>query len=340
MVFFYASSIFSTSIEIKRDFSKTDNKNSQNIALLNKNYTEKFFNFNRGGASKFDYSDGVLLASNTPSIDLEQINNLKKARSEKIEYTVVEGDTISSLAKLFNVSENTIKIENKIEKNSLKVNQKLTILPVSGVTYKVEKGDNIWTIADRHSTKREDILDFNEIEDANNLQIGQALLIPNGKKPKPRKTYKKSSYSTISNSNGFYIRPMPKMARITSEYGWRTIRGKKSFHGGIDYSDGINGSAIYASASGVVTTTYFKCINKGYIGNRCGGGYGNHIIIEHSNSTSTLYGHLSKINVKNGQRVKQGQVIGGMGNSGNSIGNHLHFEIINSKGQRIKPPRL
>lgn len=102
----------------------------------------------------------------------------------------------------------------------------------------------------------------------------------------------------------------PTVGRFTSPFGPRWGR----FHYGIDIANGV-GTDIKAADGGVVT--------------RAGraGSYGNLIIIDHQNGTSTRYAHLSRIDVKVGQTVEQGQSIGKMGNTGRSTGPHLHFEV-------------
>lgn len=101
----------------------------------------------------------------------------------------------------------------------------------------------------------------------------------------------------------------PIQGRKTSAYGWRWNRG----HHGVDIAL-RTGDPIRAAFSGTVR-----------IAGRMGG-YGNCIVVRHSNGLETLYGHLSKINVKHGQQVTAGEVIGQGGNTGNSTGPHLHFE--------------
>ena len=101
----------------------------------------------------------------------------------------------------------------------------------------------------------------------------------------------------------------PIQGRKTSPYGWRWNRG----HHGVDIAL-RTGDPIHAAFSGTVR-----------IAGRMGG-YGNCIVVRHSNGLETLYGHLSKINVKHGQQVAAGEVIGQGGNTGNSTGPHLHFE--------------
>lgn len=119
--------------------------------------------------------------------------------------------------------------------------------------------------------------------------------------------------------NGTFI--IPTKGIFTSGYGMRWGR----MHNGIDIAN-ASGTPIYAAASGTVSTASF-----GY-----NGGYGNRIIINHGNNQQTTYNHLSQILVNQGQQVTQGQLIGKMGTSGKSTGNHLHWEII-VNGKFINP---
>lgn len=104
----------------------------------------------------------------------------------------------------------------------------------------------------------------------------------------------------------------PVTGTITSRFGWRS----RDNHKGLDIG-AAHGTPIYAAASGTVTLA-----QTGY-----GGGYGNHIIISHGNGVQTLYGHCSSLCVSQGATVKQGQLIGRVGSTGQSTGNHLHFEV-------------
>lgn len=288
--FFYASSTFSTSIEIKRSFSQKSDQNSQNISLLSPNYTGKFYNFNRGGDSSFSYSDGGLFATNTPLIEatMEELTQKEMIRRVK-KYTVVSGDTVSSIAKLFSVSQSTVIIENNIIKGRLKIGQDLTILPVSGIKYKIKSGDNISLIAYRHSVKKEVILDFNQIENEDSIKIGAEIIIPGGKKYAPKK-YGSDSFGSDSsgstslagngnvseyvNRNG--IVPYGKGAKISAprrkngryrytktDYGYFThpapgsVRTQNPHHrNAIDMGAPV-GTKIYAAASGIVTKSYY-----------------------------------------------------------------------------------
>lgn len=125
-------------------------------------------------------------------------------------------------------------------------------------------------------------------------------------------------------SNGCYYWPTTS-TRITSQFGLRDAptAGASTNHGAIDIGV-ATGSDVYATASGTVTKVYSGC-SVG-IGD-CGGGYGNHIKIDHGGGISSIYAHLSATKVSVGDTVSQGQVIAASGNTGRSTGPHLHFEI-------------
>lgn len=104
--------------------------------------------------------------------------------------------------------------------------------------------------------------------------------------------------------------------RPSSDFGYRSdpFHGGGAFHAGIDMM-GSTGDAIHAAADGVV-------VRAGWWA-----GYGKVVVVDHGNGMETRYGHMSRFHVKEGDIVRQGQVIGGMGSTGRSTGTHLHFEI-------------
>jgi murein DD-endopeptidase MepM/ murein hydrolase activator NlpD len=114
--------------------------------------------------------------------------------------------------------------------------------------------------------------------------------------------------------------------RLSSGFGYRIDPVYKTvkFHPGLDFS-APQGTPIYATAEGTVQTA-------GNLGN----GYGNHVVIQHGYSYSTLYGHMSRIKAKRGQRVKRGEVIGYVGSTGKSTGSHLHYEVFKGR-KRLDP---
>jgi len=119
---------------------------------------------------------------------------------------------------------------------------------------------------------------------------------------------------------GSFIWPLPINGSITSGYGYRAdpFTGEMKFHGGIDIA-AAEGTPILAADDGVVETANGS--------DSWGGGYGFYVKIGHGNGYETLYGHCSSICVITGQSVQKGEVIAYVGSTGNSTGNHLHFEI-------------
>ncbi|MBR4945172.1 MAG: peptidoglycan DD-metalloendopeptidase family protein [Peptococcaceae bacterium] len=122
--------------------------------------------------------------------------------------------------------------------------------------------------------------------------------------------------SNNTSAPGAYVWPCPSSRLITSEYGYRIhpIQGTKKMHTGIDIG-AKSGTDIVAAAGGTVIMAQYY------------GGYGNCVIVDHGGGVSTLYAHMSKIGVSNGQKVSAGQSIGKVGSTGNSTGPHLHFEV-------------
>lgn len=119
---------------------------------------------------------------------------------------------------------------------------------------------------------------------------------------------------------GIFQWPLPQSYTITSWFGYREdpFTGEIAYHSGTDIG-APGGTPILAAADGTVTIA--NAIDS------WGGGYGYHIKINHNDALDTLYAHCSSICVTVGQEVKQGEVIGYVGTTGNSTGNHLHFEV-------------
>ncbi|MDX1955955.1 MAG: M23 family metallopeptidase [Chitinophagaceae bacterium] len=114
--------------------------------------------------------------------------------------------------------------------------------------------------------------------------------------------------------------------RIASGFGYRIdpIYKTIKLHAGLDFT-APTGTPIYATADGVVTVSGFS-----------DGGYGNHVVINHGYGYETLYGHMSRIKARRGQKVTRGEVIGYVGSTGKSTGPHLHYEV-HKNGQKIDP---
>ena len=134
-----------------------------------------------------------------------------------------------------------------------------------------------------------------------------------------------SQISGVVSESGFQW-PLPaSWNTLSSLFGNRThpITGRPNNHTGIDIPASRN-TEIYAAKSGVVVTSTYNS------------SYGNYVVVSHSDGTSTLYAHMNSRNATVGQTVSQGQVIGYVGTTGSSTGNHLHFEV-RVNGSRVDP---
>lgn len=148
--------------------------------------------------------------------------------------------------------------------------------------------------------------------------------------------------SSVAYSTSYRWPVSAKFQNITCYFGYDAWRG--STHYGIDISSGgIAGTDIHAAQSGTVIKVNNNCTHnygKSYYqySTQCGhgGGYGNYVIIDHGNGMSTLYAHCQSINVKQGQTVTKGDVIGAVGTTGWSTGYHLHFEV-RVNGKAVNP---
>lgn len=256
--------------------------------------------------------------------DVFQTQTNTDIRDKVITYTVQKGDTLSTIAKRFGVSDDTIKWANDLKSDALTVGDELKILPVTGIAHKVERGENVYTIAKKYDANAQAIVDypFNEFANPQTFSLieGQILIVPDGIKPEerqkaiPRRQYIATGPVNLS-GEGF---TWPTQGVISQFYSW--------YHPGLDIAAPF-GSPIVASTDGTVSEVYTSGWN---------GGYGIHIIISGSNGYTTLYSHMSGVNVSVGQSVSAGRtVIGWIGMTGRTTGPHVHFEVRN--GGNLNP---
>jgi len=235
-----------------------------------------------------------------------------KPRDKIVDYSVVSGDTLASIAKKFDVSVDTIKWANNLKTDTIKPDQILKIPPVTGIVHKVVSGDNIYTIAKKYKTDAQNIVNFpfNDFADLDtfSLTVGQTLFVPNGvieeEQPRYAPQFIAQVQSGVKGSSNFI---WPTTGMITQYPVW--------YHMALDIANPGMPPVVAADAG---TVAYAGCINYGY---------GCHVIIDHGNGYQTLYGHMSSFSVSAGEGVGQGQQIGVMGSTGRSTGTHLHFEI-------------
>lgn len=251
----------------------------------------------------------------------------RSSMSDSITHTVASGETLSVIAENYDLRTSTLLWENDLANaNSLRTGQKLAIPPVDGVSHHVGKNDTIDKIAKTYS------VDADAIRKQNNLLIadvenGDRVFIPDGKplisertSPARVGTSTRVAVGTpVSLANSAAI-PTGSRPFIYPTRG-KVTQGFRRGHYALDIADASK-PPIWSAGSGTVT----KASSGTW-----GGGYGNHIIIDHGNGLQTLYAHMDYLSVGVGDIVDQGQVIGRMGRTGRVYGRtgiHLHFEVI------------
>jgi len=306
------------------DFFKENNNeekivNSQNISLLEASVSSNP-NLAQGGGDITIVEDEALLSEVGPSGSFSNIE--KQPINDQISiYIVREGDSLSQIAEMFNVSTNTIIWANDLHKSIIKEGQTLVILPVSGVKHKVKKGETLVSITKKYKGNLEEIISFNNLSENSKLKEGDTIIIPDGEvgaysfgsnHSSSKVTIKDNPYRGGSGPyyEGYYIKPVNGI-KTQGLHGYNAI----------DFG-APTGTPIFASASGQVIVSRSGGWN---------GGYGSYVVIKHENGTQTLYAHASEIIVYVGQNVVQGQVIAYVGSTGRSTGPHVHFEVRGAK---------
>ncbi len=255
-----------------------------------------------------------------------------RPRSSVVNYTIKKGDSIFGIASEFKIKPESILWANyevlNDDPHQISIGQEIKIPPVDGILYQWKEGDKLEDVAARFHADPKEILSFpgNKLDMTDpKIEPGQYIMIPGGwRELKPwvvPVAYAPKSGVTkgISGPGGCEV---PSGGAVGSgAFIWPAVQ---HFLSGNDYWSGHlaidiaagEGAPVYAADSGVVV----------YAG-AIGGGYGNMIMIDHQNGYHTLYAHLSSINVRCGQSVAQGSLIGLAGSTGNSTGAHLHFEV-------------
>jgi murein DD-endopeptidase MepM/ murein hydrolase activator NlpD len=241
----------------------------------------------------------------------------QKVRSEVITYTVEKGDTLSTIAKKFDISVDTIKWANDLTGDIVTTGDTLKILPVTGILHKVTKGDSVKSIADKYNTNAQKIVDFPFNDFANpetfSLIAGQMLIVPDGTITAP---------SAPKPSQNVYIATAPVGKVSSGGFTWPIHGGISQFaswyHMALDITDPF-GTPIYAAQDATVTKVSVGTYD---------GGYGNNVWIDNGSGFASHYCHMRDVNVSVGQQVYAGKtIIGWIGLTGRTTGAHLHFEI-------------
>lgn len=264
----------------------------------------------------------------------EAVELVTKEKEENKIYEVVAGDTLSGIATAFDLSldkllemnpdcstENYIRVGDRI---TVTVPEpELSVLVTEQKTYEEDyelpviyiENDSMYTtysnVINEGSTGHRRVVARVDYRDG--VQTGVEIL---AEEVTVEAVARVIEVGTLTPPT--YIRPLSG-GRISSYYGYRWGR----LHGGVDYACST-GTSVMASSSGVVVEAGWN------------GSYGYTILVSHSDGRKTRYAHLSRILVSYGQSVSQGEVIGLSGNTGNSTGPHLHFEMI-INGMRVNP---
>ncbi len=255
----------------------------------------------------------------------------ERERYDSITYRVSSGDAMLSIAEEFKLkSETLLYVNTQLEDNphNLKPGMELTIPPVDGLYYTWKDGDTFETIAEKFNTTADEIIDFpgNRVDLTDpKIDIGATVMIPNGSRDL------RNWEQDLATSGGGSTTNACGGGPVASGFGWpagsHNISGNGYGPGHLALDIQANeGEPVYAAGSGIVTMAQ-------------GGwnyGYGNVVQIDHGNGYVTVYAHLSVINVGVCTPVGQGAVIGAAGNTGNSFGAHLHFEV-RSGSSNINP---
>lgn len=241
------------------------------------------------------------------------LTSIRTDRAGVLIYKIQKGDTLLSIASDFGISLNSIIWANNIKNETIIPDQELVILPVSGVIHEVKTGQTIDEIAGLYSADSQKIIEFNHIKN-NVVKPGDMIIVPDGKMPQSQlKSIKAATYaSSLPSYPNYYLIP-------TTGINWGILHPVNA----VDIANRC-GTPVIASAEGLIP--------EGGAG--WDSGYGTYIKIQHPNSTETLYGHLSKVFVKEGDYVLRGQLIGLIGNTGyvkGATGCHLHFEVRGAK---------
>ncbi len=243
------------------------------------------------------------------------------SKGPTITHRVQRGDSLYVLARRYGVSIEAIMDANDLTDEIIIIGRQLTIPRRQAVTasgqsldieappeqvYQVRPGDSASVIARKFNTSVPALAEANRLSDPNRLRAGQKLIIPGWQSDMPRFIW-------------------PVRGRISSPYGWRVhpIYKNRQFHGGIDIVAPV-GTTVRAAANG-------KVIRSGYMG---AFGYG--VVIDHGRGVTTWYGHNSRLLVKVGDKVRQGQTIARSGNTGVSTGPHVDFRI-KVEGETVNP---
>ncbi|MDP3901765.1 MAG: M23 family metallopeptidase [bacterium] len=258
----------------------------------------------------------ILVDSSSLLSSANPLSNLLPNRDGLMIYKIQEGDSLSKIAANFGISLNTILWANRDLGSVIRPGQEIIVLPISGVTHRVQEGDTLDSISNLYGVDVGQIMEANPRTTNGNIASISSLIIPGGR---PNREYLSSlSENNLINLNGYFISPA---------VGWNW--GQLHNYNAVDIANAC-GTPVYAAAEGLVVSESSYGWNEGY---------GHYVDIEHPNSVVTRYAHTERNVVSVGNYVLQGDLIGYIGNTGNThgpTGCHLHFEVRGAKNPFAK----
>lgn len=265
------------------------------------------------------------------------LNRILSGAAQPLSYTVQKGDCLSLIAQKFQVAADVIRVNNpQIKKDLIRVGQTLQ-LTVNEPLLSVKTVE----------TRTEQVRIASDIvyEKDSELQAGVIQIVTSGKPGWKQVTYEAvrvngepASESVVDETIlEWPVRTVVKQGTKvipgvgTGKFALPVLQPKVTSEFGLRWGKNHNGTDLVSEQKSIMAADHGKVTYAGWKS-----GYGNCIVIDHQNGYETLYGHLSKVVVREGDGVKKGEKIGVMGSTGNSTGVHLHFEIIKN-GQQQNP---
>jgi LysM repeat protein len=239
-------------------------------------------------------------------------------------YRAKNGDNLWTIARKNGLDWFTLLSVNRLKKaNDISIGQRVKIPNQRGISHVLKEGETLEDIALNYDVNIRKIIRVNRILDPNNIKQGTDIFVPGAE-------ITRALGDELMKTSGIppqFAWPC-RRSRVSSRFGYRKdpFTGRRAFHSGIDLASGY-GARVNASMDGVVTYAGWM------------GGYGKLVVIRHKGGYTTRYGHLSSILVRRNRRVRQGQRIGYVGNTGRSKGPHLHFEV-RQNGKPLNPIKI
>ncbi len=253
----------------------------------------------------------------TVDTDVFQTQISQKPREKITIYTVQKGDTVSTIAKKFNISADSVRWANDLKNDNISVDAELRIPSVTGILHKVASGVSVYSIAKKYDTNAQAIVDFPFNDFANpqtfSLVSGEILMVPDGVKPEEQPTYVRpqrfiaQGAPAAVGASGY---AWPIYGRLSQSFSW--------YHPALDIESSV-GTPVLSAQTGTVLSVFVGGWN---------GGYGTHVLVQGNDGNVTLYAHMSGVNVAAGDAVTAGgTTVGWVGMTGRTTGPHLHFEV-------------